>query len=37
MNQNQEKITPLKNSEEHAKIVADLEKEIETKKQKVEE
>ena len=34
---NQEKITPLQNSEEHQKIVADLETEIQTKQAKVEE
>jgi len=32
-----QKITPLQNSEEHQKIVQDLETEIETKKQKAEE
>ena len=37
MNNPNEKTTPLQNSEEHAKIVADLETQIETKKQKVEE
>lgn len=37
MNENHEKITPLKNSEEHQKIISDLETEIEAKKQKVEE
>jgi hypothetical protein len=34
---NTEKITPLQNSEEHQKIVADLETEISTKQAKVEE
>ena len=33
----QEKITPLQNSEEHQKIISDLEAEIETKKAKAEE
>jgi hypothetical protein len=37
MNEQSEKITPLKNSEEHQKIISDLETEIEAKKQKVEE
>ena len=32
-----EKITPLQNSEEHQKIISDLEAEIETKKAKAEE
>ena len=32
-----EKITPLKNSEEHQKIISDLETEIEAKKAKTEE
>jgi hypothetical protein len=36
MNQN-EKITPLQNSEEHPKIISDLETEIQTKQAKVEE
>ena len=37
MNEPKEKITPLQNSEEHQKIVSDLEAEILTKKEKAEE
>jgi hypothetical protein len=37
MNDNKEKITPLQNSEEHQKLVQDLENQIETKEQKVQE
>ena len=37
MNEPKEKITPLQNSEEHQKIIQDLESQIETKEQKVQE
>ena len=37
MNEIKDKITPLQNSEDHQKIIQELEDEIETKKQKAEE